>query len=63
MKYLNPFVRKETLLDTTILLISNFFVEIGLLCWRKFCFPISISPNVIVFFHFYVFFQNNFFLF
>ena len=33
MKYLKPFLPKETLLDTTILLISIFFVEIGLLYW------------------------------
>ena len=29
MKYLNPFLPKETLLDTTILLIAIFFIEIG----------------------------------
>ena len=33
MKCLNPFLPKETLLDATILLISIFFIEIGLLCW------------------------------
>ena len=32
MKYLKPFLPKETLLDTTLLLISTFFIEIGLLC-------------------------------
>ena len=31
MKYLNPFLLKETLLDTTILLISILFIEMGLL--------------------------------
>ena len=31
MKYLKRFLLKETLLDTTILLISIFFIEIGLL--------------------------------
>ena len=33
MKYLKPFLTKETLLDTTILLISLFFIETDLLCW------------------------------
>ena len=33
MKYLKPFLQKETLLDITILLVSIFFIEIGLLCW------------------------------
>ena len=30
MKYLRPFLAKETLLDTIILLISTFFVDIDL---------------------------------
>ena len=33
MNYLNPFLPKDTLLDTTILLISIFVIEIGPLCW------------------------------
>ena len=33
MKYLKPFLIRETLLDTTSLLISIFLIEIGLLCW------------------------------
>ena len=32
MKYLKLFLPKETLLDTIILLISIFFIEIDLLC-------------------------------
>ena len=32
IKYLKPFLPKDTLLNTTILLISGFLVEIGLLC-------------------------------
>ena len=32
-KYLKPFLLKETLLDTTVLLISKLFVEIRLLFW------------------------------
>ena len=32
MKYLKPFLPKQTLLDTTILLTSIFFIEINLLC-------------------------------
>ena len=31
MEYLKPFLPKETLLDTTFLLISIFFIKIGLL--------------------------------
>ena len=49
---------KETFLDTVILLISIFFMEIGSLCWWNFCFSISISPNFIFFFHFYICFQK-----
>ena len=33
MKVLNLFLPKEFLLDTTILLISVFFIEIGILRW------------------------------
>ena len=33
IKYLNPFLPKETLLDSVILLISIFFTEIGSLWW------------------------------
>ena len=33
IKYLKPFLPKETLLDTTNLLISKSFIKIGLLCW------------------------------
>ena len=52
MKYLNPFLLKETLLDIAILLISIFFIEIGYLCWWNFCFLISVSPTSIFFFSF-----------
>ena len=38
MKYLNSFSPKETLLDTTILLISIFFIEIGPLVGEIFVF-------------------------
>ena len=33
MKYLHPFLPKDTPLDTTILLVSIFFIEMRLLCW------------------------------
>ena len=33
MKYLKSFLPEDTLLDTTILLISTFFIEIGISCW------------------------------
>ena len=33
MKYLKPFLPKQTLLDTTILLKSTLFIEIDYLCW------------------------------
>ena len=33
MKYLNGYLPKETLLDTTIILIPIFAIEIGPLCW------------------------------
>ena len=66
MKTLNIYLLKEILLDITILLISVFFIEIGLLCWLSFCFSDSISPNfVIIFFvfiyifkHIYIYFFN-----
>ena len=58
MKYLNPFLLKETLLDIAILLISIFFIEIGYLCWWNFCFLISVSPTSIFFFIFIYAFKN-----
>ena len=33
MKYLNPILRKEAMLDTTTLLISIVSMETGFLCW------------------------------
>ena len=54
MKYLKPFLPKETLLDTTILSVSTFFIEIGPLCWWKCRFWISISPNFIFYFPIFI---------
>ena len=48
MKYLNPFLPK----DATLLLKSIRFIEIGLLCWRNFCFAISIIADFIIVFFF-----------
>ena len=59
MKTLNIYLLKEILLDITILLISVFFIEIGLLCWLSSCFSDSISPNfVIIFFVFIYIFKH-----
>ena len=52
MKYFNSFLPKQTLLDTTILLISRFFIEIGHFSIAKF------SNS----FHFYICFQKKIFL-
>ena len=38
MKYLNPFLTKETLLGTTILSISILFIKIGLYVGQSFAF-------------------------
>ena len=42
MKYLNPFLLKETLLETAILLISIFFIQIGLYVCEIIVFILSI---------------------
>ena len=53
MKYLKPFLAKETLLDTTILLICIFLVDIGLLMLVKsLFFDFNISKFYNSFFHF-----------
>ena len=63
MKYLDSFLPKDALLDAVILLISMFFIEIGSLCLRNFCFSISISPKLIELKNSYIFKIYNFLLF
>ena len=46
---INSLLPKDVLLDTTILSISVFFIEIDSLYLRNFCFWISISPIFIFF--------------
>ena len=50
IKYLKLVLPKDTLLDTTISLISIFFAKIKLLCWSNFWFSISVLPNFITFY-------------
>ena len=57
MKHLMPVLPKEALLDTTILLVFIFFIEIDLLYWRNFCFfDFNITKFYNCFFHFYMYF-------
>ena len=54
MKYLKPFLPKDTLLDTTILLIPIFFNEIGFFAGEIFVFWFKIYN---CFFYFYIYFH------
>ena len=54
---------KETILDTTILLISIFFIEIGFLYWWNLCFSISVLPTSIFVFSVFVYTFNFFYIF
>ena len=49
MKYLKFFLPKETLLDTTILLISILLIEKWLLFLLNLCISISVSSKIIIF--------------
>ena len=55
MKYLNPFLPKETLLDTIFLLIPIFFIETGFSYWRNFCSLVPVSPNFIIVFSYFIY--------
>ena len=52
MKYLKPCLSKGNVLGTTIVLISIFFMEIGLLYWWNLYSSISVSSNFIIFYPF-----------
>ena len=47
-KIFKPFLPKESILDTAILLIPVLSIKIGLLCWLNFYFSISLSSDFII---------------
>ena len=55
IKYLKSLLPIETLLDTTILIISILFIQTELLYWWNFYFSISVSPNLFTIFVIYNF--------
>ena len=57
------FYQKRPLLDTTILLISVFLIEIDPICWWNFCFWILISPNFIIVFTSFIYAFKSFYIF
>ena len=63
MESLKLFLLKQTLLDTTILLISVFSLEIAFLYWWHLCFSISVSPNFIfqIFYSIFIYTLNIFY--